>query len=789
MIRHYFTLLFRSFRRYKSFFFINLIGLSCGLACALSIYLWVKDELSVDKFHEKDKQLFQVMTRIVDSNGNVKTKDSTPFPLGQAMAEEMPEVEYALSVRRWTSELGILSVGDKHIKAVEQYVSKDFFNVFSYDILQGNSSKILDDKYAVLISDDVARKMFNTTDNLIGKNIEWNKGDLTGVYLIGGVFKAPPGNSTDKFDLLFSLELYRDKKPQPNPWANGGTTTYLILKNGTPIQTFNQKISTYLESKNKVKEWSIFVTPYSDRYLYGKYENGVQAGGRIEYVKLFSIIGIFLLVIASINFMNLSTARATTRFKEIGIKKAVGAARKALVVQYISESVVMAFLSLVAAVLLILIFLPQFNQVKDKELTLLDFDLGLIISILFITLATGIISGSYPAFYLSGFKPSVVLKGKVNTFIGDAWARKGLVIFQFAISVVLIVAVIVVYKQVEFIQSKNLGYSKDQVILFSKEGKINNGLEGFLYQLKSIPGVVNASTLGGEFTALGNITSDLTWEGKKPDVLLDFGEVDVGYDLIETLDIKQKEGRSFSRNYGSDSTKIIFNHAAIAAMGLKDPVGKTVKLWEQEREIIGVVHDFHIESLYEQLKPCFLLLSPYVNNIAVKIRAGNEKETLQQIQDFYQSFNPETPFEFKFMDKAYNALYASENRIHILSRYFAGIAIIISCLGLFGLTAFTAERRLKEIGIRKVLGSSTASIANLLAGEFVKTVLIAIVFSLPVSYLIAKSWLNKFAYRIELEFWYFAAAGIVAFLIAWIPLMLQIFKTARISPVQCLKDE
>lgn len=789
MIRHSLTLFIRSFRRYRSFFIINLIGLSTGLACALSIYLWVHDELSVDKFHKNDKHLFQVLTRYIDANGNVKTGDSTPGPLAKAMAEEMPEVEYAVTVRRWTSETGTVSVVGKHVKATEQYVSDDFFNVFSYIILQGNSRQPLQDKYAVMISDELALKMFNTTDDLIGKSIEWNKGELSGSYLIGGIFKTPPANSTDKFDLLFSYELYRDKKPRRNEWANGGTATYLVLRKGTPVQPFNQKISAYLESKNQVKEWSIFVTSYSDRYLYGTYENGVQAGGRIGYVKLFSVIAVLIMTIASINFMNLSTTRATTRLKEIGIKKTVGASRKALIFQYIGEAIVMTFFALAVAVLLIVLLLPQFNQITDKQLTLLDFDFGLIVVIFLITLVTGVISGSYPAFYLSGFKPSPVLKGKISTSIGEALARKGLVVFQFAISVVLIVAVIVVYKQVHLIQSKNLGYSKDQVILFSKEVKTNSTIEGFLHRLKSIPGVVNASTLGGDFTSLGNITSDLTWEGRKPDVMLDFGEVGVGYDLTETLGIKLKEGRSFSRSYGSDSTKIIFNSAAVTAMGLKDPVGKTVTLWGQEREIIGVVNDFHTESLYEQLKPCFLLLSPYVNNIAVKIKAGNENETLRRIQDLHETFNPETPFEFQFMDQAYNTMYASENRIHILSRYFAGLAIIISCLGLFGLTSFTAERRRKEIGIRKVLGSGTASIVNLVVGEFMRMVLISIGLSLPVSYLIANGWLSKFAYRIDLELWYFAIAGLAAFVIALVTVVLQILKVARVNPVHCLKEE
>ena len=786
MLQHNLLLLYRSFKRFKSTFFINLIGLSSGLACTLLIYLWVKDEVSVDKFHEKDSQLFQVMTK-TESGAEIKIGDSTPNPLAEALAEEMSEVEYAVTVRSWKDKQGIISVEDKYVKATEQYVSKDFFNIFSYNLIQGEKDIVLSDKNSVLISDELAKKLFNTRENIIGKAIAWDQEELSGTYFVSGIFNSPP-NSTIQFDLLFPFELYRERRPRTNEWSNGGTTTFLTLKKGAELSQFNKEIENFLQKKNNFPHWSIFIRPYSDAYLYDKYVNGVQAGGRIEYVKLFAIVAVFILIIACINFMNLSTAKASRRIKEIGIKKAIGATRIALVFQYLSESILMAFLSLAVSVLLVGLFLPRFNEISGKHLSL-DFDLNSILPFLIITLATGLISGSYPALYLSGFKPVVALKGKLSTSLSELWARKGLVIFQFCVSVILIVSVVVIYNQVVLLQSKKLGYNGDNVVLFKKEGKLSGDVETFLHKVKSIPGVVNASHMWGDMTRASNITSDLNWEGKKEDEIIEFGEMHINYDLLETLGMEIKEGRSFSRDFVTDNSKIIFNEAAIDAMGLKEPIGKTIKLWGEDRQIVGVVKNFHFESLYEHLKPCFMHITPYANYIVVKIKSGMERETVGRLEKVYQSYNLGLPFDFKFLDEAYQKLYVSENRIAVLSQYFGGIAILISCLGLFGLAAFTAERRLKEIGIRKILGASDFGIMSLLSNDFMKMVLAAIIVALPISYLAARNWLDDFAYRINLEWWFFIGAAFMALLIAWLTVALQTLKAARVSPVSNLRTE
>jgi len=790
MLRHNILIIYRHWKHHKGTFLINLIGLSTGLACSILIYLWVSDELSVDKFNENDSRIFQVMKNAEEPGGGIDTYEWTPGPLAQALAAEMPEVELAVtSLIPEDTQVGILSVGDTKIKAIEQYVSRDYFNIFSYQLIQGDKQQVLSKKNEVLISDELALKLFHTKENIIGKSVEWDKEAFTGTYLVSGVFKKSPSNATAQFDLLFTFDLYREINPDIDDWKNAHPNTYVLLKEGTRIDQFNEKIGSLLQSKTGEDYQYLFIRPYSDKYLYGKYENGVQSGGRIAYVRLFSIVALLILVLACINFMNLSTAKAAKRIKEVGVKKVLGAGWKTLVFQYLGESMLMTTISLMVAVLGVLILLPQFNAVTGKHLTL-EFDSKLILSVGLVTLFTGLISGSYPALYLSRFNPITVLKGSLNTSFGEMWSRKGLVIFQFTISVILVVSVLVVYHQIVFIQSKNLGFNKDNIIIFKKEGSLHKRVSTFLREVKSIPGVVNASSFSQSLTGINDTgTEGVVWEGKEADDHMAFKYLMVNQGFIETLGIEIKEGRPFSENFVIEASKIIFNEAAIEGMGLKHPIGKIVNHWGTDKQIVAVVKDFHFESLYEPIKPCFFMMYQDGENIMVKITAGREKETIAGLEKLYQQYNPSLPFDYKFLDDNYQALYAAEQRVTTLSKYFAGIAILISCLGIFGLAAFTAERRLKEIGIRKILGSSVFGIVRLLSSDFTKMVVTAIVIALPVSYFFAKNWLNDFAYHIELQWWYFAVAGLLALVIAWFTVGVQTINAARINPVDSLKDE
>ena len=803
MLKNYFNLAWRGLIRDRQFSFLNLVGLSTGLACALLIFLWVKDERSIDKFHEKDKQLYQVMQNNVEDD-EFDTDVHTPGLLAKSLLHEMPEVEDAVVVAKPFDETkGIVSFGDFRIKATELYVSPNFFDVFSYHIIQGNKSQILTGKYNVLLSEEMALKLFHTTNNIIGKTIEWDRGvgyegRVNGSYAVSGLFEKPPVNSTAQFDLLFTYDLYFDQyKENLSNWGNSNPSTYVVLKKGTDVGQFNVKIKNFRKEKIKSLhgnvDWlkwigTFFIQRYSDRYLYNKYENGVVAGGRIQYVKLFSIIAIFILIIACINFMNLATAKASGRMKEVGVRKVIGAGRRSLVLQYMSESLLMSFLSLLIAIALVALLLPAFNEITGKQI-LINTGTRFIVPALTIALITGILSGSYPALYLSGFKPALVLKGKLSTSGRETGIRKGLVVSQFALSMIFIVSVLVIYQQTNYIQSKNLGYNKDNVIRFNKEGKLRDGLETFLTEIKEIPGVINASNMGGDMTGMHGGTGGLGWEGKNSETNIEFEALWVDYEMMETLGLQMAKGRTFSNKFGSDSFKIIFNEAAIAAMGLKDPVGKTIKLWGKDNQIIGVTKDFHFESLHESVKPFFFKYNPDNENIFIRIKGGKEKEAIAGVEKLYKQFNPGLPFEYRFLDDDYRKLYASEQRIAVLSKYFAGLAIIISCLGLFGLAAFTAQKRQKEIGIRKVVGASVSNIAAMLSKDFLKLVLIAILIAFPLAWWAMNEWLKDYAYRINIGPAVFLIAGASIIFITLLTISFQSIKAALTNPVKSLRTE
>ena len=775
----------------RQFAFLNLIGLATGLACTIFIYLWVKDEWQMDKFYKNDARLFQVMENRVQASG-IWTATSSPGPMADALVKDLPQVEYATTtVPAW--DISVLANQEKKIRAAGKYAGKDFFHVFSYDLIQGTADQVLADERSVVLSDVTAMKLFGTTD-IVGKTIETIESQQTQVYKVSGIFRDPGRHSSDQFDFVLPVKGLIAKEKGFEDWGNTFANTFLILRPGASVDQFNARIADYIRRKtdNQITYRTPFLKRYSANYLYGRYQDGKLAGGRIEYVRLFSIIAIFILVIACINFMNLSTAKAAGRAKEVGIKKVVGAGRGTLILQYLGESTLMAIASMVLAIMLVVLFLPAFNGITGKHLDLSHPDAGLILSVLGITLFTGLVSGCYPALYLSGFAPALVLKGKIKNAIGEILIRKGLVAFQFTLSFVLILGVLVVYRQIRYIQTTNLGYDRDQVISFPKEGQLWDGKqqETFLAEARKIPGVIRASSIGHNLLGHNNGSNDVIWSGKDPADKTEFEAVAVDYEMLETLGISMKQGRAFSRSFGADSTKLIFNEAAIQFMGIKDPVGKKVKLWDKEMEIVGVAKDFHFSSLHEKVKPLFFFLDPSATwRFMAKIEAGKDQAVIDKLNQLYRQFNPGFSFEYSYLDANYQKLYAAEQRVSMLSRYFAGLAILISCLGLFGLAAFTAERRKKEIGIRKVLGASMRSVVLLLSKDFLKLALIAILIAFPFSWWLASQWLNSFAYRIYLGAGIFVVTGLSIIVITLLTVSFQAVSAGLSNPVKSLKAE
>jgi len=795
MLRHNLFIYFRNIKKHKSSFLINVIGLSTGLAGVLLIAMWVFDELSVDTFHRDDDRLYQVFGNY-ETGEKIETLPYLPDLLAETMAEELPEVESAVGVvpSGWFGSNLPLSFGGKIIKADGQFVGKDFFKVFSFPLLEGNLDQVLGDKNSIVISESLARKLFGTSDNVIGKTITWEIAGYASKehHQVSGIFKDVMSNSSQQFEFLLPFKKWKDVSESVGRsihWGNAGPMTYLLLKKGTDTQQFDDKIHRYIKDKSDEAESFLFIKKYSKNYLYGNYENGIQTGGRIESIQLFSIIAIFILLIACINFMNLSTAKASRRLNEIGIKKALGSGRKTLIGQYLSESLFLTMFSVIIAITLVFVLIPQFNTITGKQLSLNLTSTNALL-ILIVTLVTGLLAGSYPAFYLSGFNTVSIFKGNITSSLSELLTRKGLVIFQFSLSIIMIVSVLVVYKQIEFVQTQNLGYKKDNVVYIMKEGKLQDNYDVFTNTIKSIPEIINVSGIGNNLVGDLGVTVGIEWQGKNPKETIRFGVLAVEDKMIETISMQMKNGRTFSSEFATDSTKVIFNETAITAMGLKDPIGKTVSFWGKERQIIGVVEDFHISSFHEPLMPVIIYNDPKETTmIMIRIKAGREKEALIALEKVYKKFNPGYIMEYKFLDEDFQKLYMSEQRIATLSKYFAGLAILISCLGLFGLSAFTAERRRKEISIRKVLGQSATQVTIMLSSEFAKLVLVSISIALPIAYLLTSNWLSGFAYRIPLQVWYFLGAGLIALLVAMLTVGSQAVRAANKSPVNALREE
>jgi predicted permease len=804
MFRNNIKLAWRYLLKDRSFTLLNLLGLATGLACAIMIYLWVNDEAHIDTFNQNNDRLVQILKNAPTPTG-ISTDERTPGLLSATLAKEIPEVAYATSVIpvSWFDKQGLLICDGHHVTAKATFAGADYFKVFSYRLISGHAEDVLQDKRSIVISGELAMKLFNTTEDLVGKDVEWNQKDYSGTYRIAGVFQKPPANATEQFDLVFNFALFLDKNPQLTNWANNDPSTFVRLRNNASIAAFNQKITGLVKTRVEGSGTTLWAQQFSDRYLHNRYENGSASGGRITYVRIFSLIALFILMIACINFMNLSTAKAAGRSKETGIKKAIGASRRGLIAQYMSESLILSSLALVIALGLVFLLLRPFNQVTDKHLTL-HFTSSELLAIATITLTTGILAGCYPAFYLSGFKTALIGRGNTRTSMAELLVRKGLVLFQFTLSTIFIVSVLVIYRQMQLIETKDLGYNRENVLYFdggglasnSKEdfapgGKFESDLQNLLQRIKRIPGVVNAANFRHNITNRNGGTYDLSWPGKDPSQRIDFTDLDAGYDYVETAGITLKDGRTYSRNFGNEKGNIIFNESAIRIMGLKDPIGKVVRLWGSDRTIIGVVKDFNFQSLHDQIKPCFLDLftNQWASKIMVRVRAGAETATIDQLKTLYREYNREGDFEYRFLDEDYQALYSAETRISALSKYFAGMAIIISCLGLFGLAAFTAQKRQREIGIRKVLGATVNGVVLLLSKDFLILISLSLFIAFPLSWWATNRWLHGFAYRSDPGIGIYLLTGSTIIAMALLSIGFQSLKAACSNPARSLRAE
>uniref|UniRef100_UPI0035B5B141 ABC transporter permease n=1 Tax=Dyadobacter flavalbus TaxID=2579942 RepID=UPI0035B5B141 len=707
--------------------------------------------------------------------------------MAENIVKDIPEIKLASQVI-W-EETPVLKAGNIYDNEKGRYVQGDFLNIFSFDLSQGNAATALKRPDGIVISKKLAEKYFKGQDAM-GKAMRVdNKDDV----IVTGILEELSPYSSMKFDFLMSYDHWRKSNQWAKEWGNNGPRCVVLLAENASVDKVNAKIKGYLKTKNKDSNIDIFLVNYGQSYLYSKWDSGRQNGGRIEYVRLFTIVAVFILIIACINFMNLATARSVKRGKEVGLRKVVGAYKASLIGQFMGESILITLIALFFALAIVLILLPSFNSLTEKQLSLDFLNPSLLLLLLGLTVITGIVAGSYPALFMSSLNPVVVLKGALKFKPSAAYFRQGLVVFQFGLSILLILSMIVVYRQIQFIQNKNLGFDRENLLYINNvEKSIEKNFEAFKQALENEPGIKSVTCSQSDPINYGSSTMGVTWPGKDTTQKILFSVNTIGYDFIKTMGITLLDGRDFNPEFGTDTTNFIINEAAARKMGFKDPVGKELTIFDRKGKIIGLMKDFHIGSLHVAIEPLiigFQSRNSYRGAVLIRTEAGKTRLAIQNIEKVYKQFSPGFPFKYRFTDEEFGNLYKAENVVSRLANYFAFLAIFISCLGLFGLAAFTSEQRTKEIGVRKVLGASVANLVGMLSMDFVKLVAIAAVISFPVAGYFLHGWLEKYAYRIEMEWWYFLVAGIAALLIALFTVSFQAVKAALMNPVKSLKTE
>lgn len=787
MLKNYLFTALRSFRRQRIFSFINIMGLSVGLTCSLLIILWVQDEMSSEQFQEDKEQLYSVMRNSYFTNGEVYTWPAIPMPLAEELEKVYPEITHALLYSFSLTQ--VFTQDENAIREEGRYVDPRFFEVFTYPLLAGDAEKMLLQPNQVGISETMAEKLFGQDwqqGNVIGTIIKLNNTlDVT----ITAVFEDIPRNSWLGFDYVLPITDFYGHNAWVHDWGSNGLRMHVRLAEGTDYEELNKKVAEVINEHNSGDN-KIFLQPLTDRYLYNNYENGQIVGGRIEYVKIFSLVAVFLLLIAAINFMNLATARSSKRMREIGVRKVVGAGKTTLIFQFLGESVLLAIFAFFLAISFVQLLLPTFNEITFKEIELSYLNSIYIPLFLGISVLVGLFAGIYPAFFLSSFSITDVLKGKLRHNYGAANIRKGLVILQFFISIVLTIGTITVYQQITFIQDKNIGIEKTNLMYFNLEGRTQENYEAFHQELTRLPGIKSVTAMDQFPLDVGTSTSGVRWAGKDPEASILFQIITTKHDVVKTLGLELVEGRAFSRDFGMDTSAVLVNEAAVRAMGLENPIGTELDYWNRKRKIVGVLQDFHVASLYSTIDP--VLISITENGprfLYAKVEEGQTEDAVAAVEELHEKFNPGYPMRYKFLDDTYNQIYQSETSLGKLTTYFALIAVFISCLGLFGLASYTADRRTKELGVRKVLGATAYQLIVLLSREFTWLVVISFALAVPVSIYFLRDWLQQFAFHTELGITTFIVAAVIAMGIAWLTVGIQAYRAAMSNPVESLRAE
>lgn len=794
MLKNFFKVAWRNLVKSKGYSAINIGGLAVGMAVAMLIGLWVYDELTFDKYHKNYDRIAQVMQH-ANFNGKVISQVSNPAAMGPEIKSKYGSNFRHVLQASWTGS-HLLSLGDKHISKVGIFFEPGAPDMLSLEMLHGTRAG-LKDPYSILLSASVAEALFGKEDP-INKTLKF---DRTLDVKVTGVYKDLPDNTTFReIKIIMPWELWLVQNPwvkeMEDPWDANFSQTFVQVADNIDMKKLSAKIKNVkldnTAEEAKKYQWAVFLHPMSKWNLYNEFKNGVNTGGNIRYVWLFGIIGVFVLILACINFMNLATARSEKRAKEVGIRKTVGSMRWQLIKQFFAESYLVVLLAFVLCIILVWLFLPLFNEVAGKKIQLPWASPVFWLSGFAFILITGLLSGSYPALYLSSFQPLKVLKGTFRVGRFASVPRKVLVVTQFTVSVMLIIGTIIVYQQIQHAKNRPIGYTRNGLINLSMEKEISEHFEAVRTELKNAGAIEEMAASNSPLTQVWNTNGGFDWEGKDPNLAVDFPNSRVTYEFGKTVNWTIKEGRDFSRDFATDSMAFIINEAAAKFLGFKEPVGKILKWNDRPFTIIGVVNDIMQESPFYPVRPSLYHIGKYEDmyNLIVKLNpAQNAGRSLSKIEQALKKFTPTVPFDYKFVDEEFGNKFRAEERIGKLSSYFAALAIFISCLGLFGMASFVAEQRTKEIGIRKVLGASTANLWRLLSVEFVILVVLSCVIAAPIAWYYLDSWLTNYDYRIKISWVVFVLAAVAALVITLITVSFQAIKAAIANPVKSLRTE
>lgn len=787
MLKNYVRVALRNLLKNKVYSFINIVGLATGLSCSILILLWVQDEMSFDSFHPKADRLYQVWLQ-AQWEEEIGSQVALPLPTYEALKTADSHIEQ-VAVADWGSD-HLLTYGENPIIKDGYFVSEEFLAMFEFPLLQGGERiTLLDDPSSIVITEATAKALFNEEDP-IGKTVRVDdKHELE----VTGVLKDIPSNSSFEFDFLLPWKLnetYDYIKNNQDNWDNHSFQVFAELTDAAQQADVENSIRDIVHENGKMNfKRELFLYPLARWRLHSNFEDGVEEGGMIEYVQLFTVIAIFILIIACINFMNLATARSEGRAQEVGIRKSIGSSRRELILQFMGEAIFISTLAFLIAVILTELVLPAYNNLVDKQLAIDFSSWQFWLASFGVIVFTGIVAGSYPALYLSSFQPAKVLKGTLKAGRGASTPRKVLVTLQFGFSILLIIGAIVIYQQIRLVQNRELGYDKENLIFVEGNDELKENYEVLKNELLQ-SGLVQAMTRSN--SPITNIYSNnfLGWPGKPEEQRVIFTTIVAGYDYTETMGIEILQGRDFSKDFASDSTAIIVNQAGLDIMQLEDPLGTELDLWDGKRTLIGVVDNVLMGSPYQPISPMFMIMDDWGSGYTLRLAATNDLPTqLAQVEDIFNKHNEAYPFQYEFADVEFQKKYTTINLTKSLANLFTILALIITGLGLFGLASYTAEQRTKEIGVRKVLGASVVSIVSLMSKDFSRLVIVAFIVAAPLAWWALDNYLDRYEIRTDLQWWIFPLTGVAALVFALLFVSSQALRAARTNPAKALRSE